>query len=320
MLPQDARAERRRRKAERRAKQRLQNVVRAKEMHEARLEFEREQPDAPGLLRRAAPRNDSVVYHIGCSGWFYWHWGGSFYPESIPRTDWFQHYAKHFDTVELNAPFYGWPTLDTVATWKRQAGRRRFVYAIKVNDLITHVKRFSRTGTLVKDFGLIADLLGPRFGCFLFQLPPSFHYSAAALSRILKQLDHRRVNVVEFRHASWWNDKVFEAFRQHGTVFCSTSAPKLPRDLVKTADHIYVRFHGTSDRWYLHDYSKEELADWAKQIRDSGAKTVWAYFNNDRECHAIKNALALRRLLKRANTVRPERSASAVEGRVSRRS
>jgi uncharacterized protein YecE (DUF72 family) len=67
--------------------------------------------------------------------------------------------------------------------------------------------------------------------------------------------------------------------------------------LIKTADDIYIRFHGTK-RWYRHDYSPEELQVWAERIRASGAKRVWAYFNNYREGFAIKNARQLIRLLK----------------------
>ena len=51
--------------------------------------------------------------------------------------------------------------------------------------------------------------------------------------------------------------------------------------------------------WYRHDYMKAELAVWARGINDSGAKTVWAYFNNDRDGYAIKNARVLTRLLAR---------------------
>ena len=275
-------------------------------MHVARLEYEQTHPRASEKKAAKARRAKTApVAHVGCSGWYYWHWGGAFYPERLPSSGWFEHYSKHFDTVELNAPFYSWPTLATVATWRRQAGRRKFVYAIKVNELITHTKRFARTTELVKDFGLIADLLGPHFACFLFQLPPSFRYSAAALQRILLQLDPRRRNVVEFRHRSWWNKKVFAAFREAGAIFCSTSGPRLPDELVKTADDVYVRFHGTQ-RWYRHDYTKEELAVWTERIRKSKAKRVWAYFNNDREGYAIKNARELERQLRR---VRPRRTA-----------
>jgi uncharacterized protein YecE (DUF72 family) len=95
----------------------------------------------------------------------------------------------------------------------------------------------------VRDFGYIADMLGSHMGCFLFQLPPSFHFTQARLDRILTQMDPARRNVVEFRHRSWW-DEVYAAFRASRTLFCSCSAPRLPDELVKTADDVYVRFHG----------------------------------------------------------------------------
>ncbi|HTK83483.1 MAG TPA: DUF72 domain-containing protein, partial [Patescibacteria group bacterium] len=231
-----------------------------------------------------------------CSGWFYWHWRENFY-KGLATKDWFSRYADIFKTVELNAPFYSWPTPANVAAWKRQVGRRRFIYAVKVCELITHVKRFSGTKTLIQDFGFIADLLGPQMGCFLFQLPPSFHYTPARLKSIVAQLDSRRRNVVEFRHRSWWNDDVYAAFRKAGIIFCSCSGPRLPDDLIRTGDDIYIRFHGKT-RWYVYDYSREELGEWARRIRASGAKHAWIYFNNDRYGNAVRNAKTLAKLLK----------------------
>jgi uncharacterized protein YecE (DUF72 family) len=287
------RDQRKARREERRAKQRIENISRAKKMHIARLmrEYPRFQIPAEQSLRV------QPTFHIGCSGWFYWHWRDSFYPTGLPSRQWFAHYASKFTTVELNAPFYSWPTLNTVKTWVKNAGRRKFVYSVKVCELITHTKRFKGTKTLIRDFGLIADILGPRMGCFLFQLPPSFHYTRGGLDRLVSQLDCTRKNVVEFRHRSWWNKQVFKTFSKRGIIFCSCSGPRLPDELIQTADDIYIRFHGIK-HWYRHDYSKEELAIWANRILNSRAKTVWAYFNNDRNLFAIKNARGLRTLLK----------------------
>jgi uncharacterized protein YecE (DUF72 family) len=269
-------------------------------MHRARLAWEEEAGDVRPThpAEPGPPGSASRQIWVGCSGWFYWHWRGAFYPAELPTAGWFQHYAERFKTVELNAPFYSWPTIHNVRDWQRQAGRRRIVYTVKVNELITHTRRFVGTATLVRDFGHIADLLGTRMGCFLFQVPPSFHYTQARLDRILKQLDPARRNVVEFRHRGWWNEKVYAAFRESGTIFCSCSGPRLPDELVKTADDIYVRFHGTK-QWYRHDYTPRELAVWAERIRASGAKRVYAYFNNDRDGHAIRNARTLLRLLRK---------------------
>jgi uncharacterized protein YecE (DUF72 family) len=281
--------ERRERRRLRREKQRKKNIGRAAKMHAARL------------LAKTGGREDttsclSSSIYVGCSGWFYWKWRGPFYPADLPTSAWFDHYAERFSSVEINASFYSWPTVANVKGWRRQPGNRDFVYTVKVCELITHIKRFKDTKTLVRDFGLIANILGERMGCFLFQLPPSHHFTKARLRAILGQLDPARRNVVEFRHASWWNETVYAAFRETGTIFCSCSGPRLPDDLVRTGDDIYLRLHGP-ERWYRHDYSIDELMDWVDKIQASGAKKAWIYFNNDYQGHAPKNALTMRRLL-----------------------
>jgi uncharacterized protein YecE (DUF72 family) len=279
--------ERRERRQLRREKQRADNIGRAAKMHTARLKMETESPKHALDLKS--------LLHVGCSGWRYWKWRDSFYA-NVPQDQWFAQYLKRFDTVEINASFYSWPTVANVQAWRRQPGRKRFVYTVKVCELITHVKRFKGTKTLIRDFGIIADILGERMGCFLFQLPPSYRYTKARLDAIVTQLDPKRRNVVEFRHASWWNEDVYEAFRKAGIIFCSCSGPRLPDELIRTADDVYIRLHGPK-RWYRHDYSKSELTTWATRIEASGAKRFWIYFNNDNEAHAPKNATALRRML-----------------------
>ena len=109
--------ERRERRRLRREKQREDNVKRAAKMHAARLKID---------ARTAAPRpalKESV--HVGCSGWRYWKWRDSFYA-GVPQNDWFGHYLKHFDIVEINASFYSWPTVAGVQAWRRQPGKKKF--------------------------------------------------------------------------------------------------------------------------------------------------------------------------------------------------
>lgn len=280
--------ERRERRRLRREKQRLDNFGRAEKMHIAR--------SSETIATIGQTRLESSTY-VGCSGWFYWKWAGKFYPEKLPASEWFNHYAAQFDTVEINASFYSWPTVATVRSWLRQSDERKFLYTVKVCELITHIKRFEDTKELILDFGLIADILRERMGCFLFQLPPSFKFTEVRLAQILGQLDPARRNVVEFRHASWWNETVYSAFRETGTIFCSCSGPRLPDELVRTADEVYLRLHGPK-RWYRHDYSDYELKMWAEKIRSSGAKRAWIYFNNDYEGFAPKNAIVMRSMLK----------------------
>lgn len=235
---------------------------------------------------------------IGCSGWYYRHWEG-LYPRGEPSHRWFKHYTDRFPTVELNAPFYRWPKPETVRRWKR-AAPDGFIYSVKVNGAITHERRFTGTKRLIREFCSLGETLGAHMGCFLFQTPGSFRYSAPRLRRILDQLDTRWRNVLEFRHRGWWNEEAFEMIREAsagtpGIIFCTTSGPRLPRDVVVTAPDVYVRFHGVK-RWYRHDYTRDELREWKTRLRASGARRVYAYFNNDRDGFALENAEMLRRV------------------------
>src|SRR5688572_28348117 len=135
--------ERRARREAKREKQRGQNIDRAQKMHEARKEFE-QQIKFPALPQNNVSKKTVSRYHVGCSGWYYWHWRDQFYL-NLPGKDWFNHYSSHFNTVELNAPFYSWPTIATVKTWIKQTGKRKFVYTVKVSELITHIMRFKGT-------------------------------------------------------------------------------------------------------------------------------------------------------------------------------
>ena len=106
--------ERRVRRQQRREKQRADNVHRAAKMHKARLAMETERATVP-------PPTPAGCLYVGCSGWFYWKWRGLFYPDGMPTGEWFNHYAAEFDTVEINASFFGQPS----PTSKPGSGRRR---------------------------------------------------------------------------------------------------------------------------------------------------------------------------------------------------
>src|SRR4030081_1501968 len=95
-----SREERRARRELRREKQRKDNVRRAAKMHAARLKAETKGTKPPPELKQSV--------YVGCSGWRYWKWRDLFYAD-VPQTNWFDHYLKRFDTVEINASFYSWP-------------------------------------------------------------------------------------------------------------------------------------------------------------------------------------------------------------------
>jgi uncharacterized protein YecE (DUF72 family) len=114
---------------------------------------------------------------------------------------------------------------------------------------------------------MIADILGDRMGCFLFQLP-SYRFTRRG-SMTLSASWIRRATTSWNSGTPAGGMKRFTApsGRQGSLLFLRRPAP--PDELVRTADEVYIRLHGPK-RWYRHDYSKAELAVWAERIRPAG--------------------------------------------------
>ncbi len=237
-----------------------------------------------------------IERYIGCSGYYYRDWKGIFYPEDISRSRWFSYYSGVFNTVEINATFYIFPK-DIFLKRLYENSPEKFVFSIKVNRLITHVKKLKDSKNLIDRFySTVEGKLKEKTGAFLFQMPPSFTFSEENLDRILKITDTKRENVFEFRHISWWNEKVFSIFEREGIIFCSISAPKFPEELVKTGKAVYIRFHGKKE-WYKDLYTEEDLLKWKEKILDKKPEKIYAYFNNTFNGYAVKNALYFKKIL-----------------------
>ncbi|MBI1954377.1 MAG: DUF72 domain-containing protein [Proteobacteria bacterium] len=231
---------------------------------------------------------------VGCSGWYYQEWEGLFYPENLDQ--YFSYYAKFFNTVEINNTFYRFPSNKTVQRWYQQAPQG-FKYSLKVSRYITHFKKFQETEEALQKFYNLSHILKDKMGCFLFQLPKNYRYSVEHLQRLLLNLDTNYENVIEFRHKSWWNTDVFEAFRTSNITFCTVSGLDVPEDLIALNEHIYIRFHGNAT--YDSSYCQEELSLWVNKIHSCTLtlKNFWAYFNNDRYAYAPQNAFLFSHLL-----------------------
>jgi uncharacterized protein YecE (DUF72 family) len=236
---------------------------------------------------------------VGCSGWNYKHWRESFYPRGLPASRWLERYAACFDTVEVNTTFYRLISREAVAHWVEQTPEG-FAFAVKASRYLTHVKRLADIGQGVERF---YERLQPmvdagRLGPVLWQLPESFHRDDERLAGGLAALPPGS-HAFEFRHPSWFAQDVYALLREHGAGLVIGDHPERPfQTEARTAPLLYVRLH-YGHRGRRGNYSETELGEWARRIgawRKDGA-SVFAYFNNDWEAFAPRNALRLIELL-----------------------
>jgi len=234
-------------------------------------------------------------FFIGTSGWNYEHWLKRFYPKKLPQKQWLEFYSKYFNTVEINMTFYRWPKSSFFASWYKRTPKG-FKFTIKATRLITHIKKLKNVGKLVKDFYKLVDRLKEKLACILWQLPPNFKPTEANIQRLekfLKFLNKKYRNVIEFRHESWWQEKIYRLLRKHNVCFCIVSGIGMPEKIVVTSKIAYFRFHEGKNSGC---YSASQLRDYSNKMKKIKVSEVYAYFNNDSSAYAVKNAIQLKKL------------------------
>jgi uncharacterized protein YecE (DUF72 family) len=234
-------------------------------------------------------------FRVGCSGWNYAGWREIVYPKGLAQSRWLEHYATLFDTVEVNSTFYRLPKRESVARWVERTPDN-FVFTVKASRYLTHIRRLTDlAGGVERFYERIEPLVRtPKMGPVLWQLPATFHRDDERLRSALAALPNGR-HAFEFRHESWFTDEVYGLLSEHGAalVIGDESSRWISTPHVRTADWTYLRFHHGS-RGRHGNFSASEIETWARRISQWRRDTeVYAYFNNDWEGYAIKNAKLL---------------------------
>ena len=173
----------------------------------------------PAQSPRPRPGGVKATARIGCSGWQYRHWRGTFYPQDLVQRRWLEYYASQFDTVEINNTFYRLPEASAFAEWSRQAPAG-FLYAVKASRFLTHMKKLKDPEQPLDRLFSRALRLGRAFGPVLYQLPPRWGVDLERLETFVRSLPRRRRHVIEFRDPSWYTDVVFELLARHHVACC----------------------------------------------------------------------------------------------------
>ena len=209
----------------------------------------------------------------GTSGFSYKEWKGSFYPEDLPAEEMLSYYASRLPAVEINNTFYRMPKPAILESWAAQVPAE-FRFILKASQRITHRKRLKEAGDEVAYFFQTASTLGDRLGPTLIQLPPNLKKDLPRLESFLSVLPEGARIAFEFRHASWFEDDVFEALRAKGAALCIAEDEELATPLVATAPWGYLRLR-------RQDYDEAAVAAWADKVRGQAWSDVFVFFKHE---------------------------------------
>src|SRR5688572_6733391 len=182
---------------------------------------------------------------VGCSGWQYKHWRGEFYPDDLPASRWFEHYASVFDTVEINNTFYRLPEEQTFAAWAARAPPR-FLFAVKASRFLTHMKKLKDPEEPLDRLFSRMRPLGRHLGPVLYQLPPGWKLDKERLEVFLRALPAGVRHVLEFREPGWYGDDVSALLERYGVARCVHDMKGSATGMERVGPFVYVRFHGAA--------------------------------------------------------------------------
>jgi uncharacterized protein YecE (DUF72 family) len=213
---------------------------------------------------------------VGTSGWSYKEWKGSFYPAKLPQDEMLSFYASRFSTVEVNNSFYRIPSEKVLASWAEQVPPD-FRFVLKASRRITHNSRLADQDGSLEYFLRAVNPLGARLGPTLFQLPPTFKKDSERLRGFLARLPQRWMAALEFRHASWFDDEVYDLLRSHDVPLVAVDEDETEgkgAPLVPTASWGYFRLRRTT-------YDANALEDWASRIQREQWKEAYVFLKHE---------------------------------------
>ncbi|MCI0452263.1 MAG: DUF72 domain-containing protein [Candidatus Latescibacteria bacterium] len=212
--------------------------------------------------------------YAGTSGFSYKEWKGYFYPEKIAPDQMLNFYSTKLPAVEINNTFYRLPRREALEGWASQVPPD-FRFAVKASQKITHMKRLKNAD---EETGYLMDVVGAmeqKLGVVFFQLPPNFKKDVERLQVFLDTLPEGTPVAWEFRHATWFDDEVYELLRKYDAALCLADADdELEVPLVSTATWGYLRLRRP-------DYSRDELQRWYGWIRDQKWKNAFVFFKHE---------------------------------------
>ncbi len=211
---------------------------------------------------------------IGCTGWSYQGWSGTFYPRNLKNQDWLRYYSQIFEITEINSTFYRIPSQEIVRRWNADTPRY-FRFTVKFPSVITHEKRLKRVNSEVFSFLSSLVPIHEKVSALVLQLPPSLSFDEAKprLEELFDILPDDFLYPIEGRHESWFSDDALSYLKQNKHCLVWNDVAGVVNPMPVTANFLYVRLIGDrsipdSEFGKVLRDKKELIKNWAKKLQN----------------------------------------------------
>ena len=203
---------------------------------------------------------------IGCAKWNKTDLKG-FYPKGTK--DELTYYATQFNSIELNATFYGMPTAEQVQTWKEKTPAN-FKFFPKIPNTVSHFRRLLNVTDVVTQFASTVLNFDEKLGMVFLQLHDNFKpKDYERLEKFVQDWPKEVPLAIELRNTEWFTDE--EVFNTTCELFEMNNITNIIVDTAGRRDMLHMRLT-TSDAFIRYvganaesDYAR--LDDWLERIK-----------------------------------------------------
>ncbi len=213
---------------------------------------------------------------VGISGFSYAGWKGKFYPNDMKNEEFLGYYSQHLNSVEINSSFYAPPSTAVVKSWSAKTGDG-FRFAFKAPRQITHILKLGKgSPEAAEKLSKTLDLMGPKRGPILFQLPPYAKQDLKLLEEFLSKTSRIENRILEFRHESWLQISTYQILEKHGAGFCIAETEDMEPVFQVTGGLAYFRLRRES-------YDPKDVDKWAEKIQETvkGSRETYVFLRHD---------------------------------------
>ena len=202
---------------------------------------------------------------IGCAKWNKTDLKG-FYPKGTK--DELIYYATQFNSIELNATFYGMPTGEQVQTWKEKTPED-FKFFPKITNTVSHFRRLLNITDIVTQFASAVLNFDEKLGMVFLQLHDNFKpKDYERLEKFVQDWPKEVPLAIELRNTEWFTDEeifntVCELFEMNNitNIIVDTAGRRDMLHMRLTTPIAFIRYVGANAE---SDY--ERLEDWLKRL------------------------------------------------------
>ncbi len=254
----------------------------------------------PRVPKPAVPETPAAAppgLFVGTSGWAYPTWKPGFYPAGLPQKSFLPYFSSQLNSVEVNYTFRTLPSIATLENWLADTPPG-FRFSFKAPQRITHFSRLRDTDAAVTQF--LASLEPVRqagkLGLVLFQLPPNFQADPDRLQAFLHTAALHTPTAppisFEFRHPTWFADRIADLLHHHGAAYCIAESDDLRTPELHTAPH-HTAFRLRRSGGYTEPELQTLAHKFSKLRQTHPHREIYIYLKHEDQPTGPKNAVTL---------------------------